>query len=70
MLISFKLAGPLTTVVNGKSTLVGVTSFGITCNPWYPAGYARVSSQKAWILSNTDVANYPCGALSKKTILL
>ena len=53
-MISYIL-GPLAATVNGKFTLVGVTSFGIGCakSP-YPGVYARVTAQKAWILSNSD----------------
>lgn len=47
--------GPLVTSLNGKATLVGVTSFGIGCaqSP-YPGVYARVTAQKSWILANSD----------------
>jgi secreted trypsin-like serine protease len=50
--------------VNGKATLVGVTSFGYSCNPGIPSVYFRVSSQKSWILANTDAASFPCGSQS------
>ena len=55
------LAGPLTTIVNGKVVVVGIGSV-ITnnCNTSRPMSFARVSSQKNWILENTDAGNYQC----------
>ncbi|KAJ2942559.1 hypothetical protein O0L34_g2027 [Tuta absoluta] len=43
--------GPLTSVVNGQNTLIGVTSFGHVdgCTLGYPAAFARVSSFISWI---------------------
>ncbi len=55
--------GPLTALVNGKITLVGIVSFGrTTCTPLAANGYERVSFQKDWILSNSDAAAWQCGA--------
>lgn len=34
---------------NGLSTLVGVTSFGITCGSTLPSVYARVAFYADWI---------------------
>lgn len=59
-IISFE--GPLTAMVNGRVTLVGVTSFGSECSPSFPPGYARVSFQKDWILANSDARNYQCNS--------
>jgi secreted trypsin-like serine protease len=44
-------------LVNGKVTIVGITSFGIGCaqDP-FPGVYSRVTAQKAWILANSDAA--------------
>jgi len=59
--------GPATTMVNGKLTLVGLTSFsmidadGKTCKSHIPAAYARISDQLKWIRDNTDVAEVECG---------
>lgn len=43
--------GPLTTVVNGQTVLIGVTSFVSArgCEVGLPAGFARVTSFNAWI---------------------
>ncbi len=49
--------GPLVANLNGKVTLVGVTSFGIGCAGRYPGVYARVTSQKSWILQNSDAGS-------------
>ncbi len=41
--------------LNGKFTIVGITSFGVGCaEPPFPGVYARVTAQKTWILSNSD----------------
>jgi hypothetical protein len=54
--------GPLTTLVNGKVTVVGIVSFGrTTCTPLVANGYERVTFQKDWILNNTDAGNWQCG---------
>jgi hypothetical protein len=53
--------GPVTAIVNGKVTLVGVVSFGgQNCPNNLPVGFARVSFQKDWILSNTDAGDWQC----------
>jgi hypothetical protein len=42
-------------------TLVGVVSFGgQNCPNNLPVGFARVSFQKDWILSNTDAGDWQC----------
>lgn len=51
------VVGPLAATVNGKVTLVGVTSFGVGCGGNYPGVYARVTNQKDWILSNSDAGS-------------
>ena len=49
------ITGPLVASVNGKTTLVGVTSFGEGCAlPPFSGVYARVTAQKQWILDNSD----------------
>jgi secreted trypsin-like serine protease len=54
-------SGPLTAIVNGKVTVVGVVSFGgVNCPVNLPSAYARVSFQKDWILENTDAADWQC----------
>ena len=48
-------------MVNGKVTLVGVTSFGFTgCPTSAPPAFARVTNAKDWILANSDAGNYQC----------
>jgi hypothetical protein len=60
LLFSF-VKGPLTAVVNGKITVVGIVSFGrTTCTPLVANGYERVTFQKDWILSNSDAALWQC----------
>jgi hypothetical protein len=65
--INLILEGPVTTMSDGKLTLVGVTSFtlkdenGLPCSVNIPAAYARVSDQLNWIQENTDVAEWKCG---------
>ena len=52
------IPGPLAATLNGKVTLVGVASFGSICGkPPYPGVYARVSTQKSWILANSDAGS-------------
>ncbi|KAG6445775.1 hypothetical protein O3G_MSEX004117 [Manduca sexta] len=43
--------GPLSTFVDGRPVLIGVTSFvsGLGCQAGRPAGYARVTSYVPWI---------------------
>ncbi len=43
--------GPLTTKIDGKDVLIGVTSFGarVGCKRGYPARYSRVSYFLDWI---------------------
>ena len=54
-------SGPLTAIVNGKVTVVGVVSFGgVNCPVNLPSAYARVSFQKDWILANSDAADWQC----------
>lgn len=48
--------GPLTTMFNGQRVQVGVVSFGSSagCERGLPAGFARVSSFRAWITANSS----------------
>jgi secreted trypsin-like serine protease len=58
--------GPLTTVANGKTTVVGVTSFAdAKCSTASPSVFARVTTVKDWILSNTDAGDYQCSTGTK-----
>ena len=58
----FFFTGPLTALVNGRVTVVGIVSFGSeTCTPLVANGYERVTFQKDWILNNTDAGNWQCG---------
>ena len=60
------LSGPLTAIIDGKTTLLGVFTFpgNLQCTTDLPMGYARVSDQVDWIRQNTDVDDWEC---SKKT---
>ena len=50
MIIYHSYLGPLTFDDSGRSTLVGVVSFGIGCaEVGFPGVYARVSSVLEWI---------------------
>ena len=45
----------MVTNINGKVTLIGITSFGVGCaEAPYSGVYARVTAQKNWILDNSD----------------
>ncbi len=53
--------GPLTAIVNGKVTVVGINSYVQgACMLKTPQGFARVSFQKDWILQNSDAGIYQC----------
>ncbi len=55
--------GPLTALVNGRITVVGIVSFGRTsCTPLVANGYERVTFQMDWILNSSDAAAWQCGA--------
>lgn len=47
--------GPLTAVVDGKTYLVGIVSYGAEagCTLGYPAGFTRVTSYLTWISQNS-----------------
>jgi secreted trypsin-like serine protease len=49
--------GPLAIQQGGAWTLIGVVSFGApgNCGRNYPEAYARVSTFRTWIQSNTGV---------------
>jgi hypothetical protein len=60
-LYSISILGPAVAIVNGKSVLAGVTSFGYQCaNNRNPGLYARVSSAVEWIFNNTDAKSWQC----------
>jgi len=51
-------------MVDGRVTQVGVSSFApsnCASDVKYIQGFAKVSSMKSWIFSNSDAANYQCG---------
>jgi hypothetical protein len=55
------LAGPVTALVDGKVTLVGVSSFVLSkCIPNKPMGFASVTAHLDWILANTDAGEWQC----------
>ena len=58
--IYFSILGPLTADVDGRVVLVGVASWngGVCGNPDFPSVFARVSTNKDWILSNSDAGDY------------
>ena len=63
--IFYTISGPVTAMVNGKVTLVGVVSFGgQNCPNNLPVGFSRVSFQRDWILSNSDAGDWQCNGTS------
>jgi secreted trypsin-like serine protease len=49
--------GPLICEVNGKSTVIGITSWGIGCSQAkYPGVYTKVSEYITWI--NDQISNH------------
>jgi hypothetical protein len=62
MLCCFYILGPWTKVVNGKITLIGVTTllFSGACSTHLPTGFSPVASVLDWIRANSDVDNWPC----------
>lgn len=57
-MFNFFPGGPLTTVVDGKTILIGIVSFGAKdgCELAYPAGFTRVTSFLDWIQKNTNAS--------------
>ena len=48
-------------MVNGRVTVVGVTSFGFSgCPTTAPPAFARVTAGKDWILANSDAGSFQC----------
>ena len=54
--------GPAVSLIDGRITLIGVISFGISdiCKGESPEGFFRVSHQLEWIHENTDVSEWNC----------
>jgi secreted trypsin-like serine protease len=54
-------SGPLTAEIFGRTTQVGLVSFGQFCaDPKYPGVYARVTDNIDWIFANSDALNWQC----------
>lgn len=54
-------SGPLTAVVDGKATVVGVASYVSGSAPAEaPQVFTRVTNALQWILHNTDAGNWQC----------
>jgi hypothetical protein len=57
--ILFEFSGPLTAEMFGRTTPVGLLSFGQFCaDPKHPGVYARVTDNIDWILENSETKNY------------
>ena len=57
--------GPLTSIIDGRVTLVGVNSFVMStdtenCSLSFPDYFANVAQVSQWILRNTDAGLYQC----------
>ena len=63
------VSGPFAAIVNGRTTVVGVDSFGdtSTCDPTSPTGFASVTDKMDWILQNSDAGDYQCPPFGKKS---
>ena len=60
--------GPLTAEIFGKTTLVGLVSFGQYCaDPNYPGVYSRVTDNIDWIFQNSDAKYWQCSRKRKKS---